>query len=60
MFAEVNVEEEQQLAQEFEIRAVPAVMILRNRALIYADSGMLTKTALVELLEQAKTVDLKE
>jgi len=60
VFAEINVNEEQKLAEEFEIRAVPAVMILRNRAIIYADSGMLTRTTLTELLEQAKTIDLKE
>ncbi|OGT49386.1 MAG: thiol reductase thioredoxin [Gammaproteobacteria bacterium RIFCSPHIGHO2_12_FULL_41_15] len=56
-FLAINIEDQKTLAKEFEVRSVPWVMIMRKRVLLYADSGALSKSSLVELIEQAKAVD---
>jgi len=56
-FASVDIDKEKELAEEFQVVSVPAVMILRNRVVVYAESGALTATALKELIEQAKALD---
>jgi thioredoxin 1 len=57
MFASLNIDEQEALAQEFEVRSIPRVMILRNRTVIYDDSGSLSVESLQELLDSAKAVD---
>jgi len=55
-FASVNIENEKVLAEEFAVRSVPFVMIIRNRAVVYAESGLLSASSLRELLDQAKNL----
>ncbi len=58
-FASVDVDAEKTLAEEFSIRSVPFVMIIRDRVIVYAESGVLQTSALSELLDQAKTLKSK-
>ena len=53
VFAVVDIEKQTALAEYFEIRSVPALMILRDEVLIYAESGALTLSNLKELIDQA-------
>ncbi|PIZ04421.1 MAG: thiol reductase thioredoxin [Gammaproteobacteria bacterium CG_4_10_14_0_8_um_filter_38_16] len=55
-FASVNVEIEKDLAEEFAVRSIPFVMIIKNRTVVYAESGVLSAPALRELLDQAKAL----
>jgi len=55
-FAKLNIEEQPKLAEEFEVRSVPHVLILKNKTVIYDDSGALSVTGLRELLDQAVQV----
>lgn len=55
-FASVNIENEKALAEEFAVRSIPFVMIIRNRAVVYAESGLLSASALRELVDQAKAL----
>jgi len=57
IFASINVDEEKQLAEDFHIQSVPSVMVMRNRVVLYADSGTLSPSALADLLDQAKSLD---
>jgi len=57
VFAAVDIETEKELAQEFNIRSIPAVMILKNQVIVYADSGLLPANSLRELLDKAKALD---
>ena len=57
-FASINIEEEKELTEEFAVQSVPFVMIIKNRTVIYAESGALSRQALRELLEQAKTAEV--
>ena len=53
-FASVNVEIEKELAEEFAVRSIPFVMIIRDRTVVYAESGALSLPALKDLIDQAK------
>ena len=60
LFTSVDVDKEKSLAEEFAVRSVPFVMIIRDRVVVYAESGALTKSALCDLLNQAKQLDSTE
>lgn len=53
IFANVDVDDQKELAEEFAVKSVPSVMIIRNNTVVFADSGALSAGNLVELLEQA-------
>lgn len=55
-FARINVEKEKALAEEFAVRSVPFVMIIRNRTALYAESGVLSPKDLRDMLTQAEKV----
>lgn len=57
-FATINIEEEPALRDDFAIRSIPFVMILRDRVALYAESGMLTETQVSEMLEKAQNLDI--
>lgn len=57
MFAKVDIDDEKELAKEFHILSVPSVMILRERVIVFAQSGAMTVTALSELIQQAQALD---
>jgi thioredoxin 1 len=56
-FATVDIEQEAALAEEFQVRSVPATMILRNSVIVCMQAGALTQAALEELLVQTKQLD---
>ena len=56
-FLAINIEDQKQLAAEFQVQSVPWVMLLRKRVALYADSGALTKSSLAELIDKAKDLD---
>lgn len=55
-FATIDVDKEKALAEEFAVRSVPSLMILRNKVVLYAEAGALSMSTLRELLDQAKVV----
>ena len=59
-FAAVDTEAQPELAQEFAVRSVPFLLILRERVVIYSGSGTLPASALEDLIEQAKKLDMDE
>lgn len=58
LFGSVNVEEQPELANEFEIRSIPFLMILKDRTLIYAEAGALSAAEFNDLIEKAHSVSL--
>src|SRR3990167_7309174 len=53
IFARADIEKEKALAEEFSVRSVPFVMIIKNRTALYADSGVLALKDLREMLDKA-------
>ncbi len=58
LFANVDTEKETKLAEDFNIRSIPLVMILRQNIVVYSESGALPASALEDLIEQAKALDM--
>ena len=52
-FTKVNVEVHQALAETFEIRSVPHLMVFKWGMLIFSESGSMPASGLIELVEQA-------
>ena len=58
-FLKVNVEEEPEFAESFQIRSIPHLLVIKQGVVIYSDSGSMPESTLVELIEQAKTVSVE-
>lgn len=58
VFAKINTEEEQAIAQHFQIRSIPTLMIFREQIIIYAEAGMLPASSLEEVIQRAKSLDM--
>ncbi|TAL64072.1 MAG: thioredoxin [Legionella sp.] len=59
-FAKVNIEQEQELAELFEIRSIPHLMVFKEGIVIYSDAGSMPESTLKELVQQAINVDISQ
>ena len=59
-FAKVDTEAEQGLAAAAEITSIPTVMIVRQGIPVFAQPGALPKEALVDVIGQARALDMDE
>jgi len=57
-FAKVNTEEQMELAAYFQVRSIPMLAIFREQILIFAQPGALPRSALDQLIEQARALDM--
>ena len=57
-FAKVNVEEEVSLAEDFNIRSIPLLMVLRQRIAVFAEVGSFDQESILDLIQQAKALDM--
>lgn len=57
-FCKVNTEEERELANGFNIRSIPTLMVFREQVILYAEAGALPASALDQLVEQVKGLDM--
>ena len=58
VFGKVDTEAEQGLAAAFQIMSIPTLMIFRDQVLLYSQPGSLPETALEDLIQQAKALDM--
>jgi thioredoxin 1 len=59
-FAKVNTEEQQGLAQAFEIQAIPTLAVFRDGVLVGQNAGALPGTALEEVIKQVRQLDMEK
>ena len=59
-FAKVNTEEEREMSSGFNIRSIPTLMVFREQVILYAEAGALPATALDQLIEQVKSLDMEK
>lgn len=52
-FCKVNIEEEQALAREFNIRSIPHLIILKNKDTIFSEPGARSLEQLKKLIDEA-------
>ena len=60
VFAKVNTDDEQEIAGAFGIRSIPTLMVFREKVLLFQQAGALPASALEQVLEQAKTLDMAQ
>jgi len=59
LFTTVDIEHAAELAEMFDIRSIPHLMVFKQGIAIYSDSGGLPESSLKELAEQALTADVR-
>lgn len=57
-FGKVNSEKELILSEDFEIRSIPTIVVLKDKNIIFQQSGVLFEHSLIALIEQAQKVDV--
>jgi len=60
VFAKVNTDVEQEIAGAFGIRSIPTLMVFREKVLLFQQAGALPASALEQVLEQAKALDMAQ
>lgn len=58
VFANINIEEESELAESFQIRSIPHLMVFKQGIAIYSEAGSMPESTLKELVEQAIQADV--
>jgi len=59
-FAKVNTEEEREMSAGFNIRSIPTLMVFREQVILYAEAGSLPASALDQLIEQVRSLDMEK
>ena len=60
VFAKINIEEEPELAETFQIRSIPHLLIFKQGIVIYSEAGSMPESTLKELVQQAVDVDVSK
>ena len=60
VFAKINTEDQQELGGSFNIRSIPTLMIFREKIVIFSQAGALPASALVDIIEKTKALDMDE
>lgn len=60
VFGKINLEDESELAETFQIRSIPHLMVFKQGIAIYSEAGSMPESALIELVEQALSADVSE
>ncbi|MBF0307905.1 MAG: thioredoxin [Magnetococcales bacterium] len=60
VFAKVNTDEERELAEIFQIRSIPTLMIMRQKIPIFYQPGMLPEQQFTDLIRKAMELDMDE
>ena len=59
-FCRVNTEERKELAQAFDVKSIPTLVVIRERIMIALQPGMLPADVLEDLIEKAQGLDMDE
>jgi thioredoxin 1 len=60
VFAKVDTDAQQDLAQAFDITSIPTLMIIRDKVILYSQPGAMPEAALEKLITQAREVNMDE
>jgi thioredoxin 1 len=58
VFGKVDTEAQPELAEAFNVRAIPTLAVIRDGVLLGAEPGMLPPEALDALVERVRTIDM--
>jgi thioredoxin len=58
VFGKVNTDDEQDLAASFNIRSIPTLMLFRERVILFSQAGALPGSALEQVINQGRDIDM--
>lgn len=59
-FGKVNSEVEHQLSEDFDIRSIPTLVILKDRTIILDQSGSIPEYLLSKIVNEARAIDVSK
>ena len=59
-FGKVDIEQQQEIAQQFGIRSIPTLAIFREQTLIMLEAGAMPESTLERALETVRGLDMEE
>jgi thioredoxin 1 len=60
VFAKVDTDAEQEIAQHFQIRSIPTLMVFREQIIVFSQPGALPQGAFEQVVEKVKELDMNE
>lgn len=60
VFGKINTDDQKDLAQAFNIRSIPTLFIFREKVLLFAEAGSLPASALDQVIEKVRSLDMEE
>lgn len=60
VFGKVDTEAEPELAEAFQIRSIPTLMVFRENVVLYSQAGALPPEHLADLIGQVKQIDMDD
>jgi len=60
VFAKVNTEEQRELANYFQIRSIPTLMVFREQIIVYSQPGALPPAALANVVDKVRELDMNQ
>lgn len=58
LFGKVDTQAHPDLAATFDVSAIPTLLVIRDRVVLYAQPGALPEAALEDLIQQARDLDM--
>ncbi|MCB9672667.1 MAG: thioredoxin fold domain-containing protein [Alphaproteobacteria bacterium] len=60
VFGKVDTQDQQALAGQLGIQAIPTLMVFRDQILLYRESGALPPAAFEQLIQQVRDIDMDD
>ena len=60
VFCRVNTEDHKELAQAFDVKSIPTLVVIRDRVMVASQPGMLPEDVLEDLIGKVKNLDMDE
>lgn len=60
VFGKVDTETQQELAQAYNIRSIPTLMIFREKILLFAQPGALSPAQLEDVIDKTRNLDMDQ
>jgi thioredoxin 1 len=57
-FAKINTDEQQALAQQFQIQSIPTTAVVKEQIVVFHQTGVLPQETIVDVLKQAEALDM--
>ncbi len=58
IFGKIDTEDQPELAQDFNVRSIPLLLVLKENIAIFSQAGALPASALSDIVDQAKALDM--